>query len=43
MVWHEGYFNLSAHVLLDAVHHSLHVAAYRVEVHRLVHLLAVPV
>ena len=42
MVRHQCYLNLSSHILLDAVHHCLHVAAYRIEVHRLMHLLSIP-
>ena len=42
MIWHESNLHFSAHKLFDAVHHGLHVPAYRIEVHRLMHLLAVP-
>ena len=43
MIRHECDLYLSCHILLDAVHHGLHVAAYRIKVHSLMHLLAIPV
>ena len=42
VVRHESNLYLSGHILLYAVHHGLHVPAYRIEIHGLMHLLTVP-
>ena len=42
VVWHKRNLYLSCHILLDAVHHRLHISHHRVKVHCLVHLLTVP-
>ena len=42
MIWHKCHFNLTCHILLDAIHHSLHIPAHRIKIHSLMHLLSVP-
>ena len=42
MVWHECDLYLSGDILLDAVHHGFHIPHHWVQIHRFMHLLAVP-
>ncbi len=42
VVWHERNLHITCHMFLHAFHHGFHVSHNRVEIHCLMHLLAVP-
>ena len=42
MIWHQGHFHFTAHMLLHVVHHGFHVPENRIEIHGFMHLLPVP-